>query len=479
MKKIFISSILAASLLYAENEGAKQEEIIDAPKTEQSVTKPKQQDMSTVLTRSKRDLKKKLKKQGIVGEVYTAKASIDAKPDDPQYYDYLANAYSEALLRLKANVILSKSGSMAAQEALSFYQKTVPANKQDKELLSKAQAKMDELQEEANTEAFYAGLIDTAANLVDAAAKTYLGAENVTGNLANDAKKAAGVDTKTLSAKEKDTVFKKSLSQDVIKQAGDSIAGLIPYENIILTDSKEGEIQIGVLAYTTERSQQLARDLKQGYQSKKTANTAQCKNPDDISDSFDNDELLSKFGIKYFYNEECTPSIMSFGFDSFVKQEGLNTDLAIASETRARNRADILISSFLKSDMTAFSKDSTLQEKIIQNAIEISKNPSDDFQTTKKSTERTTELTKIMAENFKNYTAMSLKGLEDSRIWEVDDGNRRIVGVIRYYSQDSIDSNTKRFSEPPASIKSETTPKNNTKLQGGIKKSSNLEVDDF
>lgn len=31
MKKIFISSILAASLLYAENEGAKQEEIIDAP----------------------------------------------------------------------------------------------------------------------------------------------------------------------------------------------------------------------------------------------------------------------------------------------------------------------------------------------------------------------------------------------------------------------------------------------------------------
>ncbi|EEO25722.1 hypothetical protein [Helicobacter winghamensis] len=170
---------------------------------------------------------------------------------------------------------------------------------------------------------------------------------------------------------------------------------------------------------------------------------------------------------------------MAFGFDSFVKQEGLNTDLAIASETRARNRADILISSFLKSDMTAFSKDSTLQEKIIQNAIEISKNPSDDFQTTKKSTERTTELTKIMAENFKNYTAMSLKGLEDSRIWEVDDGNRRIVGVIRYYSQDSIDSNTKRFSEPPASIKSETTPKNNTKLQGGIKKSSNLEVDDF
>ena len=56
-------------------------------------------------------------------------------------------------------------------------------------------------------------------------------------------------------------IFNKAYSDGFVKSGFDSIEGLVPYANFIVTKDN-GEIEIGVLAYTTEKSIQLARDLK-------------------------------------------------------------------------------------------------------------------------------------------------------------------------------------------------------------------------
>ncbi|MBK1991041.1 hypothetical protein JG676_00135 [Campylobacter sp. 2018MI35] len=450
MKKLLlISSLVVASLLYGQ--GSQPVEIIEPDKSEQTpVTKPKKINLSDLMNKSAKALKKKNPQ----AMVYTAKASIGVGPEDPQYYDYLAMSYSEAVLNLKANMVLSKAGTIAIKETLSYFHKTIPDDKLNQQLQAEADKELKKLKDaQENADKIFKVL----ENLIS----------TFTQKLPPEKK-----DPKFIAEIE-DKIFENTYNQAFSKTAMDEITGLIPYETFIVND--EDGYQVGVLAYTTPNSLQLARDLKQGHQSKPTEKKEQCKNPDEIADALEDEDLLSHLGIKYFYNENCRPSILAYGMDSFIKEEGMNTEYQNESEDRARNRADAFISAFLSSSISANIKDSSTKEKV-KKAMMKAVSQGDTTNYNAKKTGPQTSLIKEMSKDFSADSSMSLRGIEDARIWDIDKGDYRIVGVIRYYSMDSIEAANKRFDSNYETIKSNNTPK---QVKPSVKHSSNLDVDDF
>lgn len=447
--------VLALNLSHAQ-EIDEQLESIDAEKISQAVNdaqKPKKENMQKLLSDAEKELKQKAKKNGIKATVYQQTASIDVGTDDPQYYDYLTSAYNQAVLELKAQVALSKAGSIAVKEAYSYYNKTVPDTILQVELKKDADKKLAQMRAEQDMD----GVFGIVAGIIAKA-------------IGQDKSEA---EKKRLEVEVSKSIFGKAYSDGFVKSGFDSIEGLVPYANFIVT-KENGEIEIGVLAYTTEKSIQLARDLKQGRQSKKTKNEAQCKDPMDVADSLSDEELLSTFGLKYFYNENCHPSLLAYGMDSFIKEDGMNADYRKESSERARGMADKFISNFLNSNINAFIKDAKLQQKTVEAMMKAAReNDVTNYNAPEK--KKTNAIVKEMSQEFTGSSSMNLRGIEDVRNWSVDKDDYEVVGVVRYYSRDSVEAANEKFN-PKAEINERKSGK---KATPGVKKSNNLSVDDF
>jgi len=88
---------------------------------------------------------------------------------------------------------------------------------------------------------------------------------------------------------------------------------------------------------------------------------------------------------------------------------------------------------------------------------------------------KTNAIIKEMSQEFSSSSSMNLRGIKDVRSWSVDKDDYEVVGVIRYYSRDSIEAANEKFNP-----KTQTNEKkSNKKATPGVKKSNNLSVDDF
>lgn len=419
-----------------------------------NVEKPKRANMLKELN----DAKRSLKKQNKDAKVYTGTAGVDASPDSIDYFDYLTSAYNQAVLDLKAQLVLRKSGTAAFNEAFRLIDTRVPDENLRKQLKEEAENKIKSALDRDDMNSFF-GAIN---NLIDKAFGKDLDKE----------------ERKKIEVEVKKQVFKKAFEEGFNKQASDEISGLVPYENYIVTN-ENGEVQVGVLAYTTQRSISLARDLRNANQSKKTENKEQCKSAEDIADSLSNEELLSKFGIKYFYNENCHPSLLAYGLDTYKNTTGMNSDYERISIERARGMADKFISNFLSSNITAIINDKKVADKSIEAMMNATYDDGKTSFSALKNSDKSgrTSITKQMSQEFNANSSMDLIGLEDARIWSVDKDDYTVVGVIRYYSADSIEASKEEFKEPKE--ESFAKPKPTKSHNPSIKHSKNLDVTDF
>ncbi|MEB2792344.1 DUF6844 domain-containing protein [Campylobacter upsaliensis] len=466
MKKLLlIGSLALASWLYAQgSQSTNEEAVLIENKGEnvkdQDVTKPKKsQNIDDLIGKAERELKRKFKANPANANqkinVYHATTSVDVSPDDPQYFDYLSTSYNEALLMLKAKVVLKKSGEFSVDEAYKYYEKTMPDNLRQKELKEKVDARIKEIESEETKDdgTAFLQIAGTIINEISSQAKT-------------------PEEKKKIEAEISENIFEKAYAQGTTKEAFDSISGLIPYETFIVTN-ENGEVELGVLAYVTDKSKQLARDLQQGNQSKKTSNQASCKSAEDLADSFDGEALLSKLGITYFYNENCRPALMAYGMGAFVKEDGMNSDYRRSNQEFARSQADAFISNFLNSDISVFQKDLKTKQKVTNAIIKASKE-GDKTTYGASGKQKSAALIKEMAQEFKSSSQMRLEGLEDARVWSIDNEDTMVVGVIRYYSMDSIEATRAEFAEPSSSGGG-----SKIKQSTGVKRNSNIIVDDF
>lgn len=451
MKKFIISVSLAA---FFSGFGLHAEEMSSKTLDNSNVQKPKKENILNLLNKAKRELTKKNKE----AKVYTANAGVDTTVDDVNYYDFLTSAYNQAVLDLKAQLVLKKSGTVAFSETFSLIDTRIPDEKLRKQLKEEADKKIQAALAADNMD----GVFGAINNLIDKAF----------GNNKTPEEK------KKIVADVKKQVFNKAFSEGFNKQASDEISGLIPYENFIVTN-ENGNISVGVLAYTTPRSVALARDLKNGNYSKKTENTEQCKSVEDVVDNLSDEELLSKFGIKFFYNENCRPSLLAYGLDSYTKTDGMNQDYEKVSVERARGMADKFISNFMSSNVSALINDKKIADKTIEAMMTAtSEDGNTNYSNLKKTDSRgKPSIVKQMSQEFSSNSSMDLIGLEDARIWTADNDDYVVVGVIRYYSMDSINDAIKEFSEPAPEKSSSQKPKQ--KQNPSVKRSNNLDVNDF
>lgn len=458
MKKILASSLVLVGLLWgqASNEATfliENEEVAKG----QNAAKPKRVNIDDEMNKAEKELKRKFNANpanaGQRLNVYSKTTAIDVGYDDPQYFDFLSQAYNEALLLLKADVVLKKAGEVAIEESFNYYNKQMPDNLRQKDLKAKIDAELEAKQSNDNADTFF----------------------QIAGNIINQItnSKSTPEEKKKIEAEVRDTIFEKAYTQGVQKDGFDSISGLVPYETFIVTN-EDGELEIGILAYTTPKSLQLARDLRQGHKSKATTNTASCKSAEEIADSLDDDNLLSKLGVSYFYNENCRPALLAYGMSSYVKEDGMNADYRRQSQEFARSQADAFISNFLNSNVSASQKNTTTKQKTIEAMMKASQT---DGKTSYGASgkEKVTALIKEMSQEIKSSSQMRLEGLEDARVWNIDNGDSAVVGVIRYYSMDSIEATRAEFAEPRSSSSSSSRKASSP----GVKRNSNVIVDDF
>lgn len=411
-----------------------------------NVKMPKKANMSELLNEAILELKSKNPK----AKIYSGIAGVDASPDDIEYYDYLTSAYNQAILDLKAQYVLKKSGTASFNEVFNYFNNKSPDSKRFDDIKAKAKK---ELEKTDSTDGIF-GIVNTLINEL----------------LHQNNKKVA--DEKQVIQVSQD-IFNKAFNESFIKQAFDDIKGLIPYETFIITD-ENGQTQIGVLAYTTPRSIALANDLSHGKASKQTTNKSRCKSAVQMANELQSKDLLNKFGLQYFYNENCRPSLLAFGMDSYQKEDGMNADYQSESTQRSRAMADKFISNFLNSNVNALIKDNKLANKTKKVMIEASiQNGRTDFSAPSKKS--STNIVKTMAKDFSSNSSMNLIGLEDARIWSEDMGDYVVVGTIRYYSLDSINSARDEFK----SIQSDIDKKQKTHIKNDVKHSMNLDVEDF
>ena len=160
--------------------------------------------------------------------------------------------------------------------------------------------------------------------------------------------------------------------------------------------------------------------------------------------------------------------------DSFIKEEGMNADYRKESSERARGMADKFMSNFLNSNVNAFIKDTKVQQKTVQAMMKAAReNDVTNYNAPEK--KKTNAIIKEMSQEFSSSSSMNLRGIEDVRSWSVDKDDYEVVGVIRYYSRDSIEAANEKFNP-----KIQTNEKkSNKKATPGVKKSNNLSVDDF
>lgn len=447
MKKIILAAFLAFALsnLNAADKQIDTLQVVNKAEENNNLQEPPKLNMYDLINEAKTNLLSRNKE----AKVFSATTSVDVSPDDIQYYDFLTSAYNQAVLQIKADIVLKKSGSLAVREAYKYYHKTIPDNLLSAQLEKEVKAKLNNLENQSST-----SLFKLAGKLIDKVIESK--PEN---------------EKKVLREQAQKQIFGKSFSEGVTKSGFDEIAGLVPYENFIVVN-KNGEVEIGVLAYVTSKSVQLARDLRQGHKSKMTENKNICKSPIELANSLDKNQLLNKFGLKYFYNQDCRPSLLAFGMDSFIHEEGMNADFRNESAARSEAMAQKFIANFLNSDVRALLEDKKTSQKIVNAMIEASKQ---DDKITVNGLQKNKDISiiKEMTKELSSSASMDLAGLDTIRTWSEDKGDFEVVGSVVYYTFDNIakDKNLLNFKKEKQKSKYPTSP--------NVSHSNNLDIDDF
>lgn len=397
-------------------------------------------------------------------KVYIQTISIPKHPNDPQYYDFLSAKYNEAFLRMKSELAMKMSGSLIAKEIAkkSDHSKMPPElieERLNKEI--ERQRKLEEAKKEK--EGFFDGLMS----------KFFGGDEKV------DLQKPQIDEELRLRAEE--VLYSNAFKEEMAKVAREEISGLIPYENFIVV-SDNGETELGIVAYTSPKSRELARALAGGYKANTTSNEAQCKNADAVVNALgSSDNKINKLGLKFFYNEACQPSLLAFGMDTYKVEDGMTNEYKNSSYSMAQALAEKTLATFVKSSIYTYTNAEKTTDTVQKAYTTLLKRGGNESATGGKETR--SDSYSSLEEFFSSEAQMSLVGVEVADRWTKQFDSYGVAGVIMYYSPTSIEQAKQERKEikgdldkkPLGTKASELPSSGNAK----VIRSKNIDVEDF
>lgn len=396
-------------------------------------------------------------------KVYIETISIPKHPNDPQYYDFLSAKYNEAFLKIKSNLAMKMAGSLVAKEiAKKDDHSKMPAELVE-ERLNKELERQRRLEEAKNEkEGFLDGLMNK-----------FFGDDKA------DLQKPQIDEELRLRAEE--VLYSNTFKEEMYKVAREEISGLIPYENFIVV-SDNGETELGIVAYTSPKSRELARALAGGYKAGATSNEEQCKNADAVINALgSSDNKINKLGLKFFYNEACQPSLLAFGMDTYKVEDGMTNEYKNSSYSVAQILAEKTLATFVKSSIYTYTNADKTTETVqtaYKNMITKGANKS-----ATGGKETRSDSYSFLEEFFSSEAQMSLVGVEVADKWTKQFDTHGVAGVIMYYSPTSIEQAKQEKREIKGDLDKKSFGQATSQMpsSGNAKviRSKNIDVEDF
>lgn len=398
-------------------------------------------------------------------KVYLQTISVPKNSQDPQYYDFLFAKYNEAFLKIKAQLALKVAGELITKEIASKDdQSKVPP-----ELVEGFLNQEIERQKRINENKVENGFFDKLMG------KIFSDNEEVTAHQLKPEQE------KEVRIKAEKILYSNSFKEEMKKVAREEIAGLIPYENFIVVNDN-GETEIGIVAYTSAKSRELARALAGGYKAKNTENKNACRSADEVVSKIGgSDEKISKLGLSFFYNEDCQPSLLAFGMDSYKVEEGMINEYKNTSYSMAQALAEKALANFVKSSVYTYTNADKFTNTVQKAYTTLIKKNSNETATGGKATSSNSY--SHLEEFFSSESKMSLVGVEVADKWTKQFDEFGVAGVILYYSPSSVAGAKQERLEIKGILdqknKPSTSNQSSTKSTKSVIRSKNIEVDDF
>jgi hypothetical protein len=337
-----------------------------------------------------------------------ASSPISVNKSDPQYGNALISAFDETMTKIQKNYVMTLFGKNITDKVRSFY-------------LDESTNNSEINLPKAGSPNFFNKLFTVLGKKLDLKEKQ-LDEELID----------AGVDPESLrtmpQTKKKD-IFRNSLIKTNLAKASGSMAGLVVVKTA-LAHGSDGQSYIGVIAISSPKTKQIAKDINLNRESFITGKGTEIKNliPKNKQD------FINNFGTRLVYNENGKPNIISYGISSYVpsKNTYINANLKQRAKQSAQNNADGQIAELVNGYMSVRNEDKSgfenkqfAERELVPNSDTLIKEVNTIVQT--------------MSEKIKSHASVKLQGVSTIKNWSwTDKVGHKFVGSIRVWSYDNV-----------------------------------------
>ena len=343
------------------------------------------------------------------GKIFVyASAPVLLNALDPQYGNALVSAYDEAMTKIQQQYIMTLFGKIIVSKVQSVYSDE-STNAEKIELPKPNSVRF-------SNQLFR--VLDKKLNLVEAKLdKELIDAGSDLASL------------KGLSVVIKKDLFRNSLIKTSLKKASGSMSGLMVVKTAIAT-RKDGQNYIGVIAIASPKTKQIARDISLNRKSLITGKGQDIQALLPVT----TENFLKTFGTRLVYDQDGLPTILSYGFSSYVPDSNshISSNLKQRAKKSAINNADAQIAELVNGYMSITSKDTS--------GIE-SKKYAERENTVGSDTliKEVQNIVQIMSEKLKSSASVKLQGISTLKRWRLTTKNgQKFVGVVRFWSYKNL-----------------------------------------
>lgn len=428
LKSVVLSSILLGTNIYANNDMVTNENVVDINQdADQNTISSANMDLDYKDDSISSWISDFEEAQGVkIGEVsngrtfFSGTAPVRVNPMDPAYAKELTIAYEKALLNLQANFILQNYGTMTTQRILDF----VEDDSTNANIFEPIQLKKDIEQGQLSR------ILDKTLSVIENKLDAQLAEQGLSSS-----------EIKKMSITQKKEIFKDNFKKSMIKKAVQNISGLVPVQTkVVSRKTKVGDaVEIGIIAVMSQKTRQFADDMAR----QRATNVK--GTPKDLNNVLpkNDKEYLNEFGLRYLYDKDGKPMLLSYGRWSVVgKSQNPSKYLRKieSAKEKARMFAEASIGEFMKSNIQASQSADieSISEEIATKVTEFENNVQSG------SNEGLDEIGETIDRSFKKIKATStfkLRGTSQLKTWETEDQNGVLhVGSVVTWTYSQLDN---------------------------------------
>lgn len=381
-----------------------------------------------------REFEEKFQPVGVAREgrtFFSGMAPVRVRPTDPNYGKELALAYERAMFAMQADFILQNYGRQVARRRM--------------EVMQNASSNRDAFEpaemQRAQNEGRLAALFDKALTLMDRKLDNALIEQGVPRDRVAQ-----------MSLEQKKTLFRDSLTKEVVTNAVRSMQGLVPVQTRIFTDSTpRGKVTlVGVIAVQSPKTRQFAEDLSRQRTThvrgdgRKLAELLPARDP----------EYLNEIGLRFAYDEQGRPMLISYGRWSLAAAADWSPSRLVTARQialdQARGLAESSIIEFMNTqiEVTRTQTVGSLTEEVARQVTRLDEGGNRTYERTQ---EEVGETIDRYLRNARSMAAGDLRGTSVVKRWEQTDDNGVLhVGTVVTWTYAQLD-NARAIDQKPTS----------------------------